>query len=69
MRVDLSWLSDKSIPLFLAFMALQTTHELAHLAVAKSKNVSLFSILLHGFITQMTWNTTPIEIPNITAII
>ncbi len=38
--MDLSWLSEKSIPLFLTFMALQVTHELAHRAVAQSKDVS-----------------------------
>ncbi|KAL7475621.1 hypothetical protein ACHAW6_001534 [Cyclotella cf. meneghiniana] len=41
MTVDLLWFLDKSIPLFLVFMALQTTHELAHIAIAKSKNFEI----------------------------
>jgi len=40
MPVDLSWLSDESIPLFFAFVGLQLLHESAHIAVAKAKNVS-----------------------------
>lgn len=38
--MDMSWLTEQSIPLFLSFVALQLMHETAHLAVAKSKNVS-----------------------------
>ena len=37
MPTDLSWLSEFSIPLFLSFMALQLTHEAAHLAVARTR--------------------------------
>lgn len=40
MPVDMSWLTELSIPLFLSFVALQLLHETAHLAVAKSKKVS-----------------------------
>ena len=41
MPVDLSWLSEMSIPLFLTFIALQASHEVAHLAVAKSKKFEI----------------------------
>lgn len=37
MPVDLAWLTDLSVPLFLAYMALQLSHEAAHAAVAKAK--------------------------------
>lgn len=37
-QTDLSWLSELSVPLFLSFMSLQLIHEIAHQAVAKSKN-------------------------------
>lgn len=37
MSTDLSWLSEMSIPLFVSFMALQVTHEIAHQVVAKTK--------------------------------
>eukprot|EP00804_Cyclotella_cryptica_P008925 CCRYP_012045-RB/>CCRYP_012045-RB protein AED:0.03 eAED:0.03 QI:274/1/1/1/0.83/0.71/7/2545/865 len=62
MRVDLSWLSDKSIPLFLAFMALQTTHELAHLAVAKSKNFEVtVPTLVPSVISGITGSITSLK--------
>lgn len=51
MPVDLSWLSDKSIPLFFAFMALQAIHETAHIAVAKAKNVSLEACDAYSFLS------------------
>lgn len=38
MPTDLAWLSDMSIPLFSSFMALQLVHEIAHQAVARSRN-------------------------------
>eukprot|EP00578_Thalassiosira_sp_NH16_P028858 CAMPEP_0181092712 /NCGR_PEP_ID=MMETSP1071-20121207/9061_1 /TAXON_ID=35127 /ORGANISM="Thalassiosira sp., Strain NH16" /LENGTH=909 /DNA_ID=CAMNT_0023174903 /DNA_START=18 /DNA_END=2747 /DNA_ORIENTATION=+ len=38
MSSDMSWLSEMSIPLFLSFMALQATHEVAHQVVARSRN-------------------------------
>jgi membrane-associated protease RseP (regulator of RpoE activity) len=44
MPADLSWLSDECIPLFFAFMGLQLLHETAHVAMAKSKNVSMHLI-------------------------
>ena len=37
MPVDLSWLSDMSIPLFISFMGIQILHEIAHLGIAKSR--------------------------------
>ncbi|EED95954.1 predicted protein [Thalassiosira pseudonana CCMP1335] len=59
MPVDLSWLSEKSIPLFLTFMALQVTHELAHRAVAQSKDfeISIPTVvpsILTGFTSTIT---------------
>lgn len=39
MQVDLSWLSDMSIPLFLSFMGVQVIHDVAHRVVAGSRNV------------------------------
>lgn len=38
MPVDLSWLSEMSIPLFLSFMGIQAAHEIAQRAVAGSRN-------------------------------
>lgn len=59
MPVDLSWLSDMSIPLFLTFIALQVTHEVAHLAVAKSKKFeisvpTLVPSILSGITSSIT---------------
>ncbi|KAL7457665.1 hypothetical protein ACHAWC_010441 [Mediolabrus comicus] len=59
MPVDLSWLSDMSIPLFLTFIALQASHEVAHLAVAKSKKFeisvpTLVPSILSGITSSIT---------------
>ena len=59
MPVDLSWLSDMSIPLFLTFIALQVTHEVAHLAVANSKKFeisvpTLVPSILSGITSSIT---------------
>lgn len=59
MPVDLSWLSDMSIPLFLTFIALQASHEVAHLAVAKSKKLeisvpTLVPSILSGITSSIT---------------
>eukprot|EP00956_Cyclotella_meneghiniana_P033018 scaffold92765_cov67-Cyclotella_meneghiniana.AAC.5 len=50
MPVDLSWLSDQSIPLFFSFMGLQILHETAHLSVAKAKN---FEVTVPTFIPSV----------------
>ena len=59
MPVDLSWLSDMSIPLFLTFIALQVCHEVAHLVVAKSKTFeisvpTLVPSILSGITSSIT---------------
>ena len=59
MPVDMSWLSDMSIPLFLTFIALQVTHEVAHLAVAKTKKFeisipTLVPSILSGITSSIT---------------
>ena len=59
MTVDLSWLSDMSIPLFLTFIALQIVHEVAHLAVANAKKFeisvpTLVPSILSGITSSIT---------------
>eukprot|EP00573_Skeletonema_grethae_P010326 CAMPEP_0201694074 /NCGR_PEP_ID=MMETSP0578-20130828/6458_1 /ASSEMBLY_ACC=CAM_ASM_000663 /TAXON_ID=267565 /ORGANISM="Skeletonema grethea, Strain CCMP 1804" /LENGTH=896 /DNA_ID=CAMNT_0048179701 /DNA_START=23 /DNA_END=2713 /DNA_ORIENTATION=- len=59
MPVDMSWLSDMSIPLFLTFIALQLVHEVAHLAVANSKKFeisvpTLVPSILSGITSSIT---------------
>jgi len=38
---DLDWLTDQSVPLFLAFLALQVVHEVGHWTVASARQVRL----------------------------
>lgn len=59
MPTDLSWLSEMSIPLFSTFMALQLVHEIAHQAVAKSRNFeatvpTLVPSVLSGITSSIT---------------
>eukprot|EP00579_Thalassiosira_antarctica_P001524 CAMPEP_0201869040 /NCGR_PEP_ID=MMETSP0902-20130614/2705_1 /ASSEMBLY_ACC=CAM_ASM_000551 /TAXON_ID=420261 /ORGANISM="Thalassiosira antarctica, Strain CCMP982" /LENGTH=945 /DNA_ID=CAMNT_0048394477 /DNA_START=47 /DNA_END=2884 /DNA_ORIENTATION=+ len=50
MQTDLTWLSEMSIPLFLTFFALQVVHEVAHQAVAKSRN---FEVTIPTFVPSI----------------
>jgi Zn-dependent protease len=62
MPVDLSWLSEKSIPLFLTFMALQVTHELAHRAVAQSKDFEIsIPTVVPSILTGITSTITSLK--------
>jgi hypothetical protein len=46
MAYNLDWLTELSVPLFVSFLGIQLSHELAHRAVAASYGVSVFSVLL-----------------------
>lgn len=62
MPVDLSWLSDESIPLFFSFMALQFLHEIAHVAVAKAKNFEVtVPTLIPSIISGVTSSITSLK--------
>jgi len=59
MQVDLSWLSDMSIPLFLSFMGVQVIHDVAHRVVAGSRNIdvtipTLVPSILSGITNSIT---------------
>jgi hypothetical protein len=45
MAYNLDWLTELSVPLFVSFLGIQLSHELAHRAVAASYGVSVFSAL------------------------
>jgi len=62
MPTDLSWLSEMSIPLFLTFMALQAVHEIAHVAVAKSKNFEIsIPTLVPSILSGLTGSITALK--------
>ena len=62
MPSDLSWLSELSIPLFLSFMGLQISHEVAHLLVAKSKKFEItIPTLVPSIMTGITNSITSLK--------
>ena len=64
MPTDLSWLSEMSIPLFLSFMALQASHEIAHQAVARSKDFkATIPTLVPSVMSGITNSITSLKSP------
>jgi len=62
MPTDMSWLSEMSIPLFLSFMGLQISHEVAHLLVAKSKKFEItIPTLVPSIMTGITNSITSLK--------
>lgn len=45
MNYDLDWLTDLSVPLFLAFLGLQLLHEIGHRVAAAAADVSLVAVM------------------------
>ena len=65
MPSDLSWLTDSSVPLFLAFLGIQVSHELGHRLIASMNNVQLRTIptLVPSLVTGITNTITSLKEP------
>ena len=64
MQSNLDWLNDLAFPLFLAYIGIQLTHELAHKAVATANGMNVtFPTLVPSLVTGLTGSITSLKDP------